>query len=127
MLTSDDKVGGWVKKGQNHDDVILEWSLSKLTPPHCGRKYSFNTYANMQLLCLWHFYLKVIVLKINENDLFDFCAPYTLCPKRPLQSTIGWIKFRRSILIHEIFLKDKYNQCDGIKIKRMWNKIIFIF
>ena len=29
MLTSDDKVGGWVKKGQNHDDVILEWSLSK--------------------------------------------------------------------------------------------------
>ena len=28
MLTSDDKVGGWVKKGQNHDDVILEWSLS---------------------------------------------------------------------------------------------------
>ena len=29
MLTSDDKVGGWVKKGQNHDDVILEWSLSR--------------------------------------------------------------------------------------------------
>ena len=29
MLTSDDKVGGWVKKGQNHDDVILEWSLMK--------------------------------------------------------------------------------------------------
>ena len=29
MMTSDDKVGGWVKKGQNHDDVILEWSLSK--------------------------------------------------------------------------------------------------
>ena len=27
MMTSDDKVGGWVKKGQNHDDVILEWSL----------------------------------------------------------------------------------------------------
>ena len=20
--------GGWVKKGQNHDDVILEWSLT---------------------------------------------------------------------------------------------------
>ena len=30
MMTSDDKVGGWVKKGQNHDDVILEWSLSIL-------------------------------------------------------------------------------------------------
>ena len=29
MLTSDDKVGGWVIKGQNHDDVILEWSLKK--------------------------------------------------------------------------------------------------
>ena len=29
MMTSDDKVGGWAKKGQNHDDVILEWSLSK--------------------------------------------------------------------------------------------------
>ena len=29
MMTSDDKVGGWVKKGQNHDDVILEWSLSE--------------------------------------------------------------------------------------------------
>ena len=28
MMTPDDKVGGWVKKGQNHDDVILEWSLS---------------------------------------------------------------------------------------------------
>ena len=27
MMTSDDKVGGWVKKGQNHGDVILEWSL----------------------------------------------------------------------------------------------------
>ena len=27
MMMSDDKVGGWVKKGQNHDDVILEWSL----------------------------------------------------------------------------------------------------
>ena len=28
MMTSADKVGGWVKKGQNRDDVILEWSLS---------------------------------------------------------------------------------------------------
>ena len=26
MMTSANKVGGWVKKGQNHDDVILEWS-----------------------------------------------------------------------------------------------------
>ena len=29
-MTSDDKVGGWVKKGQNHDDVILEWSLIQI-------------------------------------------------------------------------------------------------
>ena len=28
MMTSDDKVGAWVKKGQNNDDVIVEWSLS---------------------------------------------------------------------------------------------------
>ena len=36
MQTSDDKVGGWVKKGQNHDDVILEWSLI----PHPRAVYS---------------------------------------------------------------------------------------
>ena len=30
MMTSDDKVGGWVKRGQNHDDVILDWSLSSI-------------------------------------------------------------------------------------------------
>jgi hypothetical protein len=30
MMMSDDKVGGWVKKGQNHDDVILECPLVKL-------------------------------------------------------------------------------------------------
>ena len=29
MMMSDDKVGGWVKKGQNHDDVILECPHSK--------------------------------------------------------------------------------------------------
>ena len=28
MMMSADKVGGWVKKGQNHHDVILEWSLT---------------------------------------------------------------------------------------------------
>ena len=31
MMISADKVGGWVKKGQNPDDVILEWSLNQLT------------------------------------------------------------------------------------------------
>ena len=29
MMMSADKVGGWVKKGQNNDDIILEWSLTK--------------------------------------------------------------------------------------------------
>ena len=42
MMTSDDKVGGWVKKAQNHDDVILEWSLRKIylySPVHkCSPK-----------------------------------------------------------------------------------------
>ena len=32
MMMSDDKVGGWVKKGQNHDDVILECPLSNSKP-----------------------------------------------------------------------------------------------
>ena len=32
MMTYDDKVGGWVKKGQNHDDVILEWSITQKRP-----------------------------------------------------------------------------------------------
>ena len=30
MMMSDDKVGGRVKKGQNHDDVILERPLYTL-------------------------------------------------------------------------------------------------
>ena len=30
MMMFADKVGGWVKKGQNHDDVILEWSPSSI-------------------------------------------------------------------------------------------------
>ena len=29
MMMLADKVGGWVKKGQNHDDVILEWSQNR--------------------------------------------------------------------------------------------------
>ena len=33
MMMSDDKVGGWVKKGQNHDDVTLEWSLMEIFYP----------------------------------------------------------------------------------------------
>ena len=37
MMTSDDKVGGWVKKGQNHDDVILECPLMKMIGNFPGR------------------------------------------------------------------------------------------
>ena len=42
MLTSDDKVGGWVKKGQNHDDVILEWPLPRVHSPWVRPLYSFS-------------------------------------------------------------------------------------
>ena len=38
MMTSDDKVGGWVKKGQNHDDVILECPLT--CPPRAELTFS---------------------------------------------------------------------------------------
>ena len=38
MMTSDDKVGGWVKKGQNHDDVILECPLIEKKNPNIGSK-----------------------------------------------------------------------------------------
>ena len=39
MMMSDDKVGGWVKKGQNHDDVILECPLKE-------RKYAVTFIVN---------------------------------------------------------------------------------
>ena len=32
MLTSADMVGGWVKKGQKHADVILEWPNGIIRP-----------------------------------------------------------------------------------------------
>ena len=51
MLTSDDKVGGWVKKGQNHDDVILEWSLRR-------SQSEFDTFENQ---------LTRIILKCPET------------------------------------------------------------
>ena len=42
MMTSDDKVGGWVKKGQNHDDVILEWSLNSFGKITLGPAHLFH-------------------------------------------------------------------------------------
>ena len=51
MMTSDDKVGGWVKKGQNHDDVILECplrskrSMSAKRTARSARSERFTTYT----------------------------------------------------------------------------------
>ena len=47
MMTSDDKVGGWIKKGQNHDDVILECPLSS--------KFEIPTHNSKQLIQVSHF------------------------------------------------------------------------
>jgi hypothetical protein len=47
MLTSDDKVGGWVKKGQNHDDVILEWSLTRISSDESRFKEDFVSHQNL--------------------------------------------------------------------------------
>jgi hypothetical protein len=51
MLTSDDKVGGWVKKGQNHDDVILEWSIMGLfAPDQPERKQMYHCIREAMIL-----------------------------------------------------------------------------
>ena len=42
MMMSDVKVGGWVKKVQNHDDVILEWSLTHLFDQRQSLTLFFN-------------------------------------------------------------------------------------
>ena len=69
MLTSDDKVGGWVKKGQNHNDVILEWSLSKTIE---ARNQSLSD-------------KKPILLKIapdlSQQDKIDICDVILNNPK----------------------------------------------
>ena len=49
MMTPDDKVSGWVKKGQNHDEVILECPPVHITGPHiciCFFYLNFNTYVH---------------------------------------------------------------------------------
>ena len=48
MMTSADKVGGWVKKGQNHDDVILEWYPSWLSIPS-----TINTEKELLRTAVW--------------------------------------------------------------------------
>ena len=54
MMTSADKVDGWVKKGQNHDDVILEWSLnlSIFFNIKISRE-SFRSKKRFQHICIW--------------------------------------------------------------------------
>ena len=62
MMTSDDKVGGWVKKGQNHDDVILEWSLTEPSNSGWAKAHlahplttSMNcTYVSVHLRWIWN-------------------------------------------------------------------------
>ena len=49
MMRSDDKVGGWVKKGQNHDDVILECPPAKDHIPNSNRK-PCKMFTNLSLL-----------------------------------------------------------------------------
>ena len=60
MMTSDDKVGGWVKKGQNHDDVILEWSLMEYSRlkrlPTAARRRSLKT-TTKNYICKYMGYL----------------------------------------------------------------------
>ena len=49
MMTSADKVGGWVKKGQNHDDVIHEWSLT-LRTKKLVQQFAFSLISKILLL-----------------------------------------------------------------------------
>ena len=72
MMTSDDKVDGWVKKGENHDDVILEWSpIERIwnsiettlffysddsTGPHLCAVYMLTNFCHTLILIrfIWH-------------------------------------------------------------------------
>ena len=44
MMMSDDKVGGWVKKVQNHDDVILECPLKDLRASGLGQPEKLESF-----------------------------------------------------------------------------------
>ena len=50
-MTSDDKVGGCVKKGQNHDDVILEWPLTESLDKfvHMNRSFAKRIDGSVEL------------------------------------------------------------------------------
>ena len=63
MLMSDDMVGEWVKKGQNHDDVILEWSLRRV----CGNSKVYSgTWQTSNWMKYLNDYLMLITLDLIE-------------------------------------------------------------
>ena len=66
MMMSDNKVGGWVKKGQNHDDVILECPLIKSSV--CNLSNFF-----------WH--NKTLKEKISTESINYFIGPRLRGPK----------------------------------------------
>ena len=55
-MMSDDKVGGWVKKGQNHEDVILECPL---------RHFSIMPLIIRTIMAIW-------VVKFTEEGGVNF-------------------------------------------------------
>ena len=79
MMTSDDKVGGWVKKGQNHDAFILECPLVRTEETwHDISQASINPCQKPTLKCIhstkldtngYNPFWKVIL--IFKQQLFD--------------------------------------------------------
>ena len=61
MMMSDNKVGGWVKKGQNHDDVILECPLKQINQEGTQTKpNSKHSQTNWEAwMCQHHFLITV--------------------------------------------------------------------
>ena len=56
MMTTADEVGGWVKKDQNQDDVILEWSLTYLLlveKINCTHTIYFLPILKIGMLIYW--------------------------------------------------------------------------
>ena len=87
---NDDKVVGWVKKGLNHDDVILEWSLVTKV-----RNYSFVIYFFPKKAC--------------PKDSEFFCITQPDSCQYPfinyLWFFIGELKSHRDMLVSQSFSK----------------------
>ena len=70
MMTSADKVGGWVKKVQNHDDVILEWSLTLIQiDPDCSSNLSAKPRKTDSICLTSNYFLNLISL----THLLEMC------------------------------------------------------